>query len=940
MRGTSLLLLGALSITVPAAAQTPAPSVPVAAPVEAPPVATGRIGGRVVDKETGRPIASARVQISGQQPPLESDLDGKYRSPSLAAGRYQVRATMIGYKAVLVDSVLVKPGPTTIVDFTLVPAPVELQELVTTAPVATKTGNDAGLLAIQQNAPAVTDGISAQAIARSPDKDAGEAVRRVTGVTVVGGKFLVVRGLGERYSNALLNGAEMPNPVLEKKIAPLDIFPAGLLESVVASKTATPDKPGDFAGGSVELTTKDFPETRVFTLSIGQRYTDRSSFKQLQMAPRGGTDWLGIDDGRRQGPYVPYAVNGSGQIQSILQSFNYQIWDPAARTIPPGTTAAFTYGDQNALGGNSALGYVASLTYENKSDYTPNRYYNIYYLGQEGVATVNWGAVGNITAKLGHGAKLGLRNLYTRSADEVTRSASGATGSTLTRFYEVRYVERALWQSQLFSSIDLVPLFRSNLELKATIGNATVDNPDNHSISYNTSLDIPGPPSITGTHSIRSLEDKTWSGQGDWTVPLHFRRQDDAQIKLGGSYRDKTRSFDARDLFIRPGGPETSPYLEDNIGQMAPDQAFAPENMGTYFTFAGPGPGQHDDAYEAVDKLGAAYAMVDAPILSNLRLVGGLRMEQWKLTLKPGGQDPQGSYLTKGTVITRDELDPLWSGNLTLALSERMNLRAAASRTLARPDSREISPGRNSAAAGIGDCEEVGNPDLKETHIINTDLRWELYPRPGELLAVSGFYKKFTDPIIEIRTVGGGGTGENKCSVANADNAELGGGEFELRRALDFLPGGMKNLSLGLNLTVVTSTIRFDPATGLQARDFIGQSPYVVNASMAYEPPGSPFSASVLYNFFAERIQKYANQDRSNGDPNVPPTPNPNWVEQSRGVLDAKIGIGLTSQLRLTFSGKNLTRAPVRVKEDAGLKRTVEYYNPGLTISFSATYAF
>jgi TonB-dependent receptor len=423
-------------------------------------------------------------------------------------------------------------------------------------------------------------------------------------------------------------------------------------------------------------------------------------------------------------------------------------------------------------------------------------------------------------------------------------------------------------------------------------------------------------------------------------LPLAFRHSGDAQIKLGGSYRDKTRSFDARDLYIRPGGPETSPYLEDNIGQMAPDQAFAPENMGTYFTFAGPGPGQHDDAYDAVDKLASAYAMADVPLLASLRLVGGLRMEQWNLTLKPGGQDPQGSYLTKGTVITRDERDPLWSGNLTLALNDRMNLRAAASRTLARPDSREISPGRNSAAAGIGDCEEVGNPDLKETHITNADLRWELYPRPGELLAVSGFYKRFLDPIIEIRTTGGGGTGENKCSIANAQVAELAGGEFELRRALNFLPGFMRNLSLGLNLTVVTSTIRFDPATGLQARDFIGQSPYVVNASMAYEPPGSAFSLSVLYNYFADRIQKYSNQDRSNGDPNVPPSPNPNWVEQGRGVLDAKMGIGITRQLRFTLSGKNLTRAPVRVEEDAGAFRTVEYYNPGLTISFAATYAF
>jgi TonB-dependent receptor len=504
----------------------------------------------------------------------------------------------------------------------------------------------------------------------------------------------------------------------------------------------------------------------------------------------------------------------------------------------------------------------------------------------------------------------------------------------------MRYVERGLWQSQLFSSINFRPLFRSNLELKATLGRATINDPDTHSINYSYSLDIPGPPTITGTHSIRSLADRTWSGQADWTVPLAFRHSGDAQIKIGGSYRDKTRSFDARDLFIQPGGPAASGYLDQVIGQMSPDQAFAPENLGSYFTFAGPGPGQHNDAYDAVDRLGAAYAMVDAPILSRLRLVGGIRAEQWKLTLKPGGKDPQGSFLSKGTIITRDETNPLWSGNLTWAVTDNMNIRMAGSRTLARPDSREISPGRNSAAGGIGDCEETGNPDLKESLITNADLRWELYPRPGELLAVSGFYKRFNDPIIEIRTAGSGGSANNVCSISNAQLAELGGGEFELRRALDFLPGTMRSLTVGLNVSVVTSTIRFAPLTGLQARDFIGQSPYTVNASLAFEPPGSPLSVSVFYNYFANRIQKYANQDRGGADPNAPPVANPNWVEQGRGLLDAKVGIGVTSQLRLTLSGKNLTRAPIRVKEDSGQRATVEYYNPGLVISFAAGYAF
>src|SRR5262245_2359686 len=375
----------------PVPVPAPAQEAPKPAPAPQPQGPAGRIAGQVLDRTTGRPLRGARVSVVGQPAAFEADLEGRYRSTVIPVGVYTVRAMMIGFKPSQQDSVRVTAGQATVVNFALESAPMQLQAIVVEAAAGPpKVGNDAGLIAFRQSAPIVADGISAQAIARAPDANAGEAVKRVTGVTLFDGKFLVVRGLGERYSNALLNGAEMPNPVVEKKIAPLDLFPSGLLSSVVASKTATPDKPGDFAGGSLELSTRDFPENRVTQLSISPQANDQVTMQMRSLAPRGGTDFLAIDDGRRQPPYVPVENLPLEAQRPVLQAFKDTVFNPPPRRIAPGIGFGLSYGNQWGAGSRT-LGGIFSLTYSNKYQFTPNRLYNVYYYGQEGAANVDWG---------------------------------------------------------------------------------------------------------------------------------------------------------------------------------------------------------------------------------------------------------------------------------------------------------------------------------------------------------------------------------------------------------------------------------------------------------------------------------------------------------------------------------------------------------------------
>ncbi len=894
-------------------------------------VGHGRIGGRVVDQETGRPLVGVRVSVDGQPVITETDLDGRFRTALIPVGVYTVRAAMIGFRAARVDSVVVRDGHSAVVEVALSGAPLELAGVTVEAAAPQKTSNDAGLLALQKAAPAVSDGMSAQAIARTPDANAGEAVKRVTGVTLFDGKFLVVRGLGERYSNALLNGAEMPNPVVEKKIAPLDLFPSSLIESVVAAKTATPDRPGDFAGGSVDLRTKDFPESKVLDLTVSQRWNDQVTLRRLPIAGFSGTDWLAIDGGRRAAPPIPFGDPSPLAKQRVLQGFRNNLWDPASHVIAPGAGVTASYGNQWQGSNGRGFGAVASLTYGNKTTYW-DRLSNIYYYGREGATNVEWGGIANFTLKLSPRQKLGWKNLYTRSADQTTIFGQGSEGTAFQRTYNLRYVERYLWQTQATGTHQLPFLGNSQLEWTASYGRAHIDDPDNHSAIYKTALEAGAGTDLSGTRLSRRLVDYTRSGELDWALPLSLQRPAGGLLKLGAYYRSKSRWYDAAEVHLFRDTTALASGLDVVVPGLPPNEAFAPENLSAYWTYV-PSP-NHDDSYQADDNLGAAFGMVDLPVFASVRLVGGVRVEQWRLRLKPGYSDPEGSYPKRGVVIAKDHTDPLWSANLTVALSDRMNLRAAGYRTVARPDSREISPGEYTPIGGLGTCTERGDSSLDRSLITNADLRWELYPRAGELVAVSAFYKHFANPIVELRTISS--VLPTSCTTSNEQSAWVRGGEVELRRALEFLPGFLGRLGVGINLTMVSSAIHFRPGHGLQARRFVGQSPFVANAYLAYEPADSWFNGSLLLNYFGDRIKNYSNIETTPGQT----APNPNWVERGRSSLDAKLRVRVSNRARLSLAGTNLLRAPVVIAEDSPPGRLIARYNTGLSVTTGLTYAF
>lgn len=904
-------------------------------PAPPPPAAGGRITGRIVDQGTGRAVVAARIQIAGLAAPLAADLDGRYRSEPLRAGVYAVTVSAIGYRPARIDSVTVVDGGVARADFALTAVPFEMAAVAVEVEAVSRPASDAGLLSIQQAAPVASDGISAQAISRSPDSHAADAIARVTGVAVLDNKFVVIRGLGERYSNTLLNGVELPSPEPLKRVVPLDIFPASLLEAVVTSKAATPDRPGDFAGGSVDVRTKEFPEHFVFQIGASGGWNSLATFEQMPLPARSGLDFLGFDDGRRSPPPLPPPGSPDPEAFEHLGEGFRNVWTPRPRRAPPNAGFNLSVGGQVGSA-ERPLGFGLSLTYGSKTEFLPDRFEQIVNsdsvvdrggLTRETQSVVDWGAVLNLTTRLGPGSKVSWKNLYTRNAEETIGDAftSVAYKGQLQRVYSVRYIERGFLQSQLTGEHLLRPLLGSRLDWKATWAFATRDEPESRSIAYVTEPNINEPYRLISSQPnyfwIRLLEDRLYAGQADWSVPFRLRRPGDGLLKVGALFRVKYREFDS-ELIEATIASSTTPGW-DAFSTLPPELAFAPENIGTLITFQRH-PADLAHPYESRDRVAAAYAQLDFSPIDRWRVVGGLRAEDWDLYL-------DGPKIAPIHPIVRDYL---WSANITYSLSERANLRFASFRTVARPDPREIAP-EYYLNVGVG-CATQGNPDLRRAAIENFDARWEVYPRPGEMFAISAFYKRFHDPIVEQIDI----PGSAQCVVRprNADEGRVFGTELEARRQLDFLPGALRNLSVGANLTFVETEATHDiEELGSIARlPFQGQSRYLANAFVGYTSSEAGLSMTVLFAAFGDRVIQYGRRLTVPGGVEQVP----HVEERGRLTVDAKVQqrVGAVST---SLALKNLTNAPSEYFQDSPHGPiTARHIRPGVSATLSVGYDF
>ena len=929
-RLVSLLgLAAALTLVTSVQAQEPA-----AAGAPAAPGAPGRIVGRILDGQTGSPVIGAVVEVVGALVPVRSTsgVNGRYSLAGVPSGAASIRVRMIGYTPKVVTGIAVTAGGTVEQDVSLTAQVVELEELTVTA--AAERGTVARALDEQRTALGVTNAITTEQIAKSPDSDAAEAVQRVSGVSVQEGKYVVVRGLGERYTQTSLNGARLPSPEPERKVVPLDLFPSGTLQTVKTSKTFTPDLPGDFSGAQVDIQTREFPAQTQFSLSLGSGYNSAYTGDQILAAPRESGDLLALGAGERE---IPGALPPFGDFRTIaptqeetngiVNDFR-DSWSPDVNSgAPPTSFAASLGGTQPAF--SQPIGFLASLTYgldwEAHSEETRATARNVsgggttvqdHFSGSSAKSSVLWGGLLNFSTFLGTGTRLALNNTLNRSADNEARTETGYLDQEGAEFQieRLRYVERSVRSNQLIGEHQLNGAHRIDWSLTSSAVSRT--EPDRSEIMYALEVDPVTqnrlPPAWYSNYSegavrtFADLDEDSFEGAANYRFVIGGGASPHA-LRVGGLYRTTDRTADNSAYSI------TSFTLDRAARELSAEQIFD----GRYaqpgdanFRLAPLGQG---GSYTADDQLYAGYAMLDYSISSRLRFVGGARVEQSEVTVR--AQPVLGSAIT----TSPEYLDVLPSVGLNYQLAENHVLRLAGSQTLSRPEYRELAPVQYREVVA-GDLIQ-GNDQLERALIQNLDLRWEWYPNPGEVLSVGVFAKQFDQPLERVYLPT---SGTNIVSFTNADNGRNLGIEFELRKGLGMVAPVLAPFTFFGNVTVMDSEVEYAPVTvgssgtiQYEARSMVGQSPYVVNAGLGYASEGGT-SATLLYNVQGRRIATAAQVGL------------PAAYEEERNVIDFSVRVPLSSGVAIRADAGNLLDAPYEVTQGSV---TREHYKTGRTFS-------
>ncbi len=927
---------------------------------------TGTISGIVVDAESGEPLVAVNVVIDGTLRGTASDLEGRFRIPDVQPGLVSVTFSYVSYQSKQVTGIEVKAGAVSTLQVTLHPEAIGLDEVVVEARAMSNT--DASLLRQRQKSVAVSDAISAESISKSGSSDAAAAMTKVTGASVVGGKYVYIRGLGERYSSTHLNGSELPSADPDRRAFQLDLLPSSLLDNIVTLKTFTPDKPGNFSGGLVDVGTKDFPDRLALSFTSSASYNTETTYNEAFLLYSGGkTDWLGRDDGSRS---IPAALTGSevefpsevearrnpdkaATLERLSKAFGPEM-EPTSHEAPVNRSVSLAVGNQIGFLGRP-LGFSASLTY--------NQHYGFYGNGDvgrwelvgaqvdqvdrltsvrrfadtRGSREVHIGALASVSYKPHQNHKIKGTFLQTQNGESTARYLEGYwVDLSQSSTYQTRYLgykERGLRSLQSQGEHFLPRLGAGTVEWKVSSTKSSQNEPDLRYFTNHYTVQASGDTLFSSPASLypaparffRELEESNTNIQVDYSIP--FRQWNDlgGRFKVGGFLLDIDRDFRERRFeyeegpgvsFLQYGGRVADFF---NAAGIIGTRANGQPQFGLYITDRS----SPKNNYTGSQSIQAAYAMLELPLMRSLRLIGGARMENTRMaTVSALESLPEGRL---------ENNDLLPSVNLVYEMSRTMNLRAAYTHTIARPTFREMAPYQTFDF--VGDFVFAGNPSLKRTLIRNSDLRWEWFRRPGEIIALSVFHKQFENPIERVILTR---AGNNTMGIQNVDRGMVIGLEAEIRGSLGFIPV-LENFQLGGNFSLVHASvdipeseltvIRAADPTAVSNRPLQGQSPYLVNMDLAYEDYSKGTAIGLYYNVFGPRLLA------------VTEGAAPDVFEQPRHTLDLVASQRLIGHVSLGFSIKNLLNEDVlEAQRFKGQEFVYQNYPLGRTVSLSLRY--
>jgi len=842
----------------------------------------GKIRGTIIEDGTGLPLIGCSVVIEGTTIGGITDFDGNY-SISVEPGTYTLISSYISFATQKISDVVVKPGGVTVVAIRMKDQSITGETFELTAKQI--RNNEAAISTIKQKSVNLVDGISAQTFAKTGDNSAAGALKRVTGVSIQGGKDVYVRGLGDRYTKTILNGITIPGLDPDRNSVQVDIFPTQIIDNIVVYKTFTPDLPGDFTGGMVDIVTKDFPESRMFALSASFNYNPDMHFKSDFLTYEGVTSDLWADGAApRSNPLHPKQViprplitpKNNAVLEAVTKSF-----DKEMATIKGNSylnqNYSISYGNQHERE-KTTYGYVMALGYSMRYTYYDDFEFNTFQksdstsisklqpvelnTGAVGREETMWNGLASFSVKR-EKAKYSLTMFHTqngiKTATRLLQENTEFSDNYVTLDKTILYYNQRSISNVLLSSKHQV---NKNLEIKTAISPSLALNkePDLRQTIFSVTPD--GKYTLaTGEGALinrifRNLEEININAKLDVKWDFNQWSGLKSTLKGGANYIYKDRSFDVVEYNFRNIGKKE--YSGDPNQLFTNDYLFSAANSpktgnGIYAI------GQVDSSniYQASQTIIAGYLMNELPLDSSLKVIYGARVEKAEMRYTGEKQtvvDPKLDKFDDRVVLDKTDLLP--SVGVIYNLFKDFNVRANYSRTLARPSFKEKSGAQIYDA--VTQITFIGNLDLVQTYVNNYDLRFEKFMGSSDLVSVSGFYKDFKNPI-EI--VSYNATSADNIIPRNVENATVLGIEFEVKKGLEFIHTRLKNVSIGSNVTFAKSQVKMSDVEYqfrvLEARDgenvektraFQGQAPYLINTFIGYANIDKGLDVNVSYN--------------------------------------------------------------------------------------------
>lgn len=908
------------------------------------------IKGKVTDSTTGEPLIGATIQIDGTPKATATDIDGLFAFSGLDENaNYTLTIKYISYKTKKIDGVRAEAQPQAI-EIKLTPDEQTLNEVTVTG-VARKN-TEIAVIQMTKSSPVIVSNVSAQEITKTQDTNAGEVIRRVPGVSLIDDKFVMVRGLSQRYNNVWINGGAVPSSEADSRAFSFDLIPSSQIDNMQIVKTQSPEYPADYTGGFITITTKDIPAENTAELSVGGNWNDITSFSDFKYAKGSGTDFLGFDSGMR-------GLNGG--INSTLNSIagngvdllnNHLNNDWRVRNMNP-------VGDLKLSGslgrrwklGDRQLGMIAAFNYSNeyrKYEDMQNNLFGVYdadkdqsnYLrysiDDQYNHNVRLGAMLNFTLLSADGnSKYQLKNIFNQIGnDRYTWREGLSAQSDNENSAEYYYRSRTTYNGQITGKHTFA---LDELDWSASYSYANRNVPDRRRYLINDALE-PGVMQLTSPNDIS----REWTKLDEHIVSAAVNDKHDFKfgsftpsIKFGAYGEYRTRKYTTRDFIYNwNAASNTLPdgFRQFDLSEMLSDESYFGADR-LYLLEE-----QHmRNNYKGNNYLGAGYFAANIP-LGNFNIYAGLRYEYDHMELITNTRDNAESPFSHN--YEYNDLFP--SVNTTYKINDQHQLRLSYGKTVNRPEFREVSP---SVFYDFDLASNVqGNTDLKPCYIQNVDFRYEFYPSKGELISIAAFYKYFDSPIEWTYTVTGGTS--LVYSYMNAQRANNYGIELDIRKDLSFI--GLPGFSWSFNGALIKSRVKFEAGSKEEDRPMQGQSPYLVNTGLFYKNDKLQLDVALLYNRIGKRIIGVGRSEGTTSGNEALRVPDS--YEMPRDVIDLSASKKFGNHWELKLSIRDLLAQKVYYKQFAdvhysnGTSREVEQitraYKPGRNIGVSAVYKF